>query len=139
MISDLRHRVSLCSQKDVVVAGAELRLVREDVFTTWAAIKPKKGSTFSAQGAAMLDNRNVRTHRICIRYRPDIMVSAYAWIYEARRLSPPRWFKVLMVDQTEGPGSPLYEFDCRLVERGDELAVPGEGTIVSSLPLGVKL
>lgn len=139
MIAKLRHKINLCSQKDVVV-GSEIKLIREDILATWAMIEVKKGSMF-VNGAAVRDNRNARTHCIYIRYRSDLEITGYAWIYEERHLSPPRWFKILTVQETESGGSPLYEFDCRIVERGDDLAEPveeGSGPAVG-LPHGVNL
>jgi head-tail adaptor len=139
MISALRHRVVLCSQKDVITSHGSLTLIRKEVMATWASIEAKRGSMFSPNGQAMMDNRNERTHIIKIRYRPDLEVSSYAWIYEERRISPPRWFKILTVDQTEDGCSPCYEFGCRLVERSDEAQRPDTPTVVASLPKGVHL
>lgn len=139
MISALRHRVILCSQKDVVSEGAELRLVRNGVVVTWAMIEPKKGSSFSPTGMAVKDSRNMRTHQITMRYRPDLVITLYAWLYEERLVSPPRWFKVLSVSETETGGAPMYMFDVCLVERGDDATRPAEAGPATVLPFGVVL
>lgn len=144
MIAKLRHKLLLCRQRDVVITGAEIRLQREGVWSAWAAIEAKKASQFSPNGAAMNENRNTRTHIITMRYRPDLNISALAWLYEEQLKSSPRWFKVLSVSQTEVKGSRFFKFDGRLVERGDDLAQPraeddkAKGP-VSGLPSGVRL
>lgn len=137
-IADLRHRLHLCRQEDVVLTGGTLQLNREVVLTVAAAVKEKAASTFSPTGAAMMDNRSARTHQVEFRYRPDINLSAMAWLYELRLKSPPRWFKILRVGHTENNAVPMYCVDCRLVERGDDLYVPATGPAVG-LPAGVRL
>lgn len=123
MIAKLRHRLVLCSQKDVVDDGT-LHLKRAGVMSMWAAIEPKKASTFTPQGAASQENRSTRTHCITTRYHRDIDISNLAWLYEERRKSAPRWFKILSVVQTEKAGSEYFMFDCRLVERSDNAPAP---------------
>lgn len=144
MIAKLRHRVLLCSQRDVIVDGTEMRLNREGVAKFWAAIEAKKASTFTPHGAAAKDSRAQRTHVITTRYRPDLNISMMAWLYEERCQSSPRWFKILAVNQTEMKGTEYFMFNCRLVERSDELTPPtdgGEGRKgpVAGLPPGVRL
>lgn len=141
-IAKLRHRVHLCSQKDVVQDG-EWKLAREGVLSMWAAIDEKSASRFSERGAAMGESRNRRTHVIMTRYHPDLDISALAWIYEERRKSAPRWFKILRVGQTEGVGTQFFKFDCRIVERGEQAAPPAadepsQGPAVW-MPKGVQL
>lgn len=142
MIGSLRHKILLCSQRDVVV-GTELKLVREGAISAWAAIEVKAASMFSPNGAAMKESRSKRTHIITIRYRSDVQISAMAWIYEERLKSPPRWFKVLNVSQTEGGGSQYFIMEVRLVERGDDISAPAEegkaskGPVIG-LPDGVR-
>jgi hypothetical protein len=139
-IAKLRHRVVLCRQEDVITGG-EMRLNRADAGQMWASVTPKKASTFSLHGAAIKEAKDARTHVIAVRYRPELNVSLMAWIYEARLKSSPRWFKVLSVNQTEDGGTPFFLFDCRLTERGDEIAEPtdpAQGPVVG-LPNGVVL
>lgn len=140
-IASMRHRVILCSQQDVVTAGGDLSLNRNDVAEMWANIVAKAASTFSPQGAAMEDPRNRRTHIITVRQRSDLNISVMAWVYEARLSSPPRWFKVLRVNQTEGYGSAMFDLECRLIERGDDIAEPDHASSgpVVALPHGVAL
>lgn len=142
-IANLRHRVHLCSQKDVVIDGT-LKLAREGVLSMWASIEAKAAQMFSPRGAAMLESRNKRTHIIMTRYHRDLDISALAWLYEARLKSAPRWFKILNVSVTEGKGNQYFKFECRLVESAADIAEPvAEGSTATGaawgLPDGVKL
>ena len=140
-IAALRHRVVLCRQADVIVSPTEMRLNRTDVAEMWASIEPKRASTFSPNGAAMKEGQDARSHVVMARYRPDMNISAMAWIYEARMQSSPRWFKVLSVKQTEAKGTQWFVFDCRVTERGDDLVAPIDASMgpVMGLPSGVRL
>lgn len=143
-IAKLRHRVHLCSQKDVILEGT-MRLRREGVMSMWAAIEEKQASAFSPHGAAMNEPRNRRTHIIKTRYHRDIDVTVMAWLYEARLKSAPRWFKILKVSVTEDKGTQYFKFDCRLVESTAEAVEPvapapgGQPGVIWGLPEGVKL
>lgn len=143
-LANLRHRVHLCSQKDVVIDG-DMRLNREGVLTMWAEIVAKSASAFTANGASVGDEKKLRTHVITTRYHRDFDVSNMAWIYEERRKSAPRWFKVIRVNQTEKSGSEFFMFDCRLIERAADLVEPASPAPnrpagpAMSLPDGVKL
>lgn len=138
-ISDLRHRVSLCSQRDEV-NGGEYYLARGVVAKVWAKIEAKAASAFSPHGMAMNTSRGQRTHIIWMRYRYDLEITAMAWVHEERRRSPPRWFKVLKVGQTEKAGNQFYKLECRLVERSDDAADPEDFSgPAQALPPGVQL
>lgn len=142
-IAQLRHRVHLCSQKDVVVEGT-LRLNREGVLSMWAMVEAKAASAFAPTGAVVNDQRNKRTHIITTRYHRDLDVSVMAWIYEARLKSAPRWFKVLKVTQSEQGGSEFFKFECRIVESAADIVEPvpekdQHPSLVMGLPPGVKL
>jgi head-tail adaptor len=140
MIAKLRHRVVLCRQHDIVEVAGEMTLKREGITFGWAEIVAKKASAFSPHGAAIKDSRNTRSHIITMRYRTDLNISIMAWVYEERLKSSPRWFKVLSYTETESGGSPCWKLDCRLVERGDDLATPTEADAVQKgLPKGVVL
>lgn len=142
-IAKLRHHLLLCSQNDVVTKDGDMILNRTAVRALRAMIEPKKASTFSAQGAAHMDTKDARTHVITTRLSPDLEISTYAWLYEERRKSSPRWFKILSVVETEMGGRPFFVFDCRLVERGDAIVKPDDGLeadqTVVGLPHGVAL
>jgi len=143
-IASLRHRVHLCTQSDVVEDG-DLRLNREGVLTMRASIERWASTEFSPAGAAMRNARNRRSHVIRTRYHPDLNVSALAWIYEERLNSAPRWFKIVNVSQTENKGRPLFMFDVRVHERGDNLVQPAVEdqdnplSAATGLPDGVSL
>lgn len=137
-LASLKHRITLCRQEDVVVSPSEFRLARKEAASFWAEVAPVRSSAFSVNGAAMNEARSILTHRIKIRYQYDLNVSIMAWIYEARLQSSARWFKILKVTQTENKDFEYLIFDCRLVERGDDIVAPSNGPVVG-LPSGVRL
>jgi len=120
------------------VSPSEFRLARKEAANFWAEIVPVRSSAFSPNGAAMNEARSTLTHRIKIRYQSDLNVSIMAWIYEARIKSSARWFKILKVTQTEDKTFEYLIFDCRLVERGDDIIAPSNGPAIG-LPSGVRL
>lgn len=137
-IADRRHRVTICSAQDVVTEAGELRLTRVGAWDCWAAIKATRPSTFGRDGYVVKDPREGASHEIAIRYRTDKLISAAAWVYEARRKSAPRWFKVLSIRQE---GEELI-LSCRLIERSDDVLAPvepGEALRPAALPQGVAL
>lgn len=122
-LSEFKHRVSVCSMKDIVATGNSISLVREGVYSCWAAIIPSVKSLFNASGDAIKQSRDVRTHILVIRFRRDMDFTQAAWFYEQRRQSGGRWFKLLaMVDQDEC--GEFLECDVRLVERGFDMSRP---------------
>lgn len=145
-IADLKHRLRLCSMKDIVVDAKEMRLVRKDVISGWAAIEPRKRSMFSAQGVAIQEEKNRVTHRITMRYRSDVDITSAAWLYEEFLKSPPRWFKILGDAQLSGDAR-FWLFDALLYERGMSITppveeLPSQGPSVIGMvpmPSGVKL
>lgn len=137
-IADRSHRVTICSGQDVVNEAGELRLTRVGAWDCWASIVARRPSAFSAAGYAIKEPRESASHEIAIRYRTDKLISAGAWVYEARRKSAPRWFKVLSIRQE---GEELI-LSCRLIERSDEALAPVESAAAlgpAALPPGVRL
>lgn len=141
-IAQLRHRVHLCSQHDVVIDGT-LKLNREGVLSMWASIEAKASNAFSPNGAAFREKKDQRTHVIVTRYHRDLDISIMAWIYEARLKSAPRWFRVIRSDVTEGKGSQFFKFDCVLIESKADIPEPSAerpvDKIAMPLPEGIKL
>jgi head-tail adaptor len=122
VIGDFKHRVSVCSMRDVAV-GTDISLTRKDVYQCWAKIIPMSQSLFNGTGDAIKQSREIRTHKIIIRFRRDIDFTQTAWFYEERRQSGARWFKLLeFAEQNEA--SMYLEANCRLVGRGDQLTPP---------------
>lgn len=145
--ADLKHRVTVCSSADVVTRDGTLILTRTKAWDTWAKIEPHRGSMFSRDGYAIRESRDQPSHRITIRLRPSILISSAAWLYEARRVSAPRWFKILDVTEI-GEAARFWEFAARLTERSDEITAPAEpgepcpasqSGLTVPLPSGVKL
>ena len=120
------------------MSPSEFRLARKEAASFWAEVLPVRASAFSPNGAAMNEARSILTHRIKIRYQYNLNVSVMAWIYEARLKSSARWFKILKITQTENKDFEYLIFDCRLVERGDDIVAPSNGPAVG-LPTGVRL
>lgn len=115
-IAKLKHRIALCTMKDVVV-GQDMHLSREAVTYTWAAIEHMThlSSFISRAGFAIHENAERGTHRITVRRGLDVEYSSAAWIYEQRLKSPPRWYKVLgFVDECD-----WIMLECHLVEKSD--------------------
>jgi head-tail adaptor len=139
-VAALRHRISLCTMQDVVVDGDEMRLTRKEVFGAWAAIEAKRGSMFAQGGVVIQESLDVQSHLITIRYRYDYAISSAAWVYEERRKSEPRWYKVLSVKDTT---SEWWVLSCRLVEKSDFVSQPQPDAPANPFlvgkPQGVKL
>ena len=139
-IADLKHRVALCAGRDVLVSPSEIALVREEVARRWARIEERRGSLMF-NGAPLEQPNTARTHRITLRYDAGLDVTATAWVYEERRQSQPRWFKVLST-QDLGEAGEWLVLDCRLTNREDfvtEPVRPGAATPAVPLPEGVTL
>lgn len=137
-IREFRHRLRICSEKDVVNNG-NMSLSRDDIYSGWAKIEPKKSSQFAGNGVAI--SGDARTHKIYMNYRRDMQMSGKAWLYEERLQSAPRWFKILSVIDD----GCYWCFDCKLTERGDGLIPPQkpvecvENNSAVSMPKGVRL
>lgn len=141
-IREFKHRVALCSMKDVVEEGGIMTLTRQDVYHCWAKITVYLKSLFSKEGYSIKQNENDRTHHIFIRNRRDIDITSAAWVYEERLQSPPRWFKVIGIfDQSED--GEYIAIDARLVEKSMDISPPVEANKInlkpSPLPTGVEL
>lgn len=139
------HRVQICSMKDVVDNNGTMQLARKDVYSCWAMIYGVKGSMHSQAGYTIKENKDYRTHVIRIRHQRALDFTSAAWVYEARRKSPPRWFKILnMVDADEN--SRFFEIEARLVETSVDAVAPVDAPVATSSVLspvglaeGVKL
>jgi len=117
-ISQLRHRVAICTMKDVVVSADRMDLRREAVVWTWAKIDHQQHlpSFLSEVGFAIKELATRATHRIRIRADLGIDYSSAAWIYEEFFQSPSRWYKVLgFVDETRK----FVMLECHLVEASE--------------------
>lgn len=141
-IADFRHRVSICSMNDVVDNNGTMQLIRKDVYQCWAKIYGVRGYQQSKAGYTVKENLNYRTHVVAIRYRRDIDMTTAAWIYEERRQSPPRWFKI--VNSVDGDdNSEFLEIEARLVENSPDAVSPVADVLktLGAIPLakGVKL
>ena len=145
-ISNLAHKVELCSARDEIDANGQVLIRRQIVLSDWAAIEATSGSFFSTLGEVVDEMRGMKSHRIFIRYRAHIEIGTAGWIYETRLSSAPRWYKILAIEDC-GEESRFWRFDCRLVSKGDEIMSPVavNGTDQNSiftptaLPEGVEL
>ena len=117
-ISQMKHRVAICTMKDVVVSADRMDLRREAVVWTWARIDHQTHlpSFLSEMGYAIKELATRATHRIRIRADLGIDYSSAAWIYEEFFQSPSRWYKVLgFVDETRK----VVMLECHLVEASE--------------------
>src|ERR1044072_9133081 len=122
ILKKFKHRVHVCRNEDVVADGI-LKFQKVSLFQGRAMIDPRRTQTFSAEGHSVFEERDRRTHFIHMRYNPNVEYSTAAWIYEERAKSPPRWFKILFSGDEYEP-SQYWKFDCRLMERGDDILRP---------------
>lgn len=125
--SDLKHRVAICTMKDVVVSSDRMELRREAVVWTRAKIEHQQHlpSFMSSEGFAIKEFATRATHRIRVRAGLQIDYTSAAWVYEEFLKSPPRWYKVLgFVDDSVK----MVMLECHLVE-SSENAKPVENTL----------
>lgn len=114
-ISELKHRVAICTMKDVVVSADRMELRREAVVWTRARIDHQQHlpSFMSSEGYAIKEFATRATHRIRVRADLGIDYTAAAWVYEEFLQSLPRWYKVLgFVDDSVK----MVLLECHLVE-----------------------
>lgn len=126
-IKDLKHRVAICTMKDVVVSNDTMELRREAVVWTRAKIEQQTHlpSFLSPDGFAIKEYATRATHRIRVRVGLEIDYTSAAWIYEEFFKSPPRWYKVLgFVDDSIR----FVMLECHLVE-SSEKAKPTESAL----------
>lgn len=149
-LADFGHRVQVCTMEDVRVSNDTMSLIRKDVYKCWARIEPVRQTMFTRKGFAAQDPIDERTHEIYIRYNRNIDFTSSAWMFEARRKSPPRWYKLLryVVFREEAE---YIQFDAKLVEQSDMAVRPltheqqrqeaekKKFTDAAPLPQGVKL
>lgn len=138
-ISTLRDRIKICTMQDVVIDNDRMELSRVSAIESWAGIEQKSGSNFTTEGYAVKPDVEKQTHIITIRTRYDVDYTTAAWIYDQRRLSAPRWFKVLKYTEK----MQFTIFSCRIFERSSNAIKPVEqqsqSPMVRSLPDGVRL
>lgn len=134
-IADLEHHVALCTTKDVVVDGATMELRREAVVWTWARIQSHYGYPMftSPAGYAILDPRYKITHAISVRAGLGLEITSAAWVYEERRKSSPRWYKVMGFSE---PGSYVVLM-ARMFERSENVLPPRD--ILAPQPAPIEL
>lgn len=132
-IKDLRHKVWLCTAKDVVAAPGEIEIARQPVLWAWARIQPKRGQQFAASGFAAHDEAERPSHEITIRFRPDVDIRSTAWLYEERPQSGRRWYKVLEHRDSECGRWVLLR--SRLIEKGGIAQAPNSPATAASTSL----
>jgi head-tail adaptor len=121
-IADLRHRIVLCTMHDVMAHGGTMELTRTAAAKCWAGIRPFRSRAvfMSPVGFAIMDPGLHQDHVVTIRKQVDVDVTSAAWIYEERRKSPPRWYKVLGWAERGNWG----ELSCHLHEKSDSAQPP---------------
>jgi head-tail adaptor len=124
VISEMRNRIILCSQDDVIDDNGMMRLTRQGIAKSWANIEAidttVNSSIMTRDGYESNQKSNTPTHKITIRSRREINISMAAWIYEERRKSSPRWYKVTSATEDD----PYTRINARLWERSDSAIQP---------------
>ena len=96
-ISDLRHRLALCSMQDVVEKDGTMELSRKEIAWTWGWIMGQQTvpSFLTPYGYPFGEKFDRVTHRIMVRGGLALDYTSAAWVYETRRVGVPRWYKVV--------------------------------------------
>lgn len=128
--ADFKHRCALCSAHDVNVDEIKVLLVRQKVIEFWGRIDPVRGS-FMMSGHAERESRDNHSCLIWMRWAPSVDISGYAWVFEERKRSGCRWYKVLSVRE-ENDASRFWRIEARLEERSGDAVRP-----VTDQPLGI--
>jgi hypothetical protein len=121
-ISDLMHRIALCSMQDVVQDNGTMALTRKAVTWIWARIDPalNLNSFMSQEGYSFRNPVTQATHRVIIRAHSGLEITSAAWVYEQRRKSPPRWYKCLGFTESDA----WILIPTHLMERSDNATPP---------------
>jgi hypothetical protein len=121
-ISDFNHRVSLCTMLDVVDKDGVMQLTRKPIATCWAIIysQPHLPSFIAPFGYAVKELAERVTHLITIKAAVGVDFTSSAWLYEERRKSLPRWYKVLGFYDRDH----WITLHCHLVERSVNVTPP---------------
>jgi hypothetical protein len=136
-----KHLVQVCSAEDVADGNGGISYQKKMIFEGWAMIVARRAQTVDPYGNTVMEERDRRTHFIHMRYRPNVLITSSGWIYEHRRLSAPRWFKILhWMDELED--GQYWKIECVQYEVSDDAPRPIEtptSNRLHSLPEGVEL
>lgn len=122
-MSDLSHRVALCTMHDVIDKDGAMHLIRSPVMWIWAYIDNALNlpSFISPDGFAFRESYDAwKSHRIIIRAQSGVQATSAAWVYEMRLKSPPRWYKVLGFNESDA----WLLLITHLIERSDNAVPP---------------
>jgi hypothetical protein len=109
--------------EDVVEKNGYMTLARRPVLWTWAMIDAALNiaSFLTPYGYSYKESRDAwRTHRILIRAQTGLLLTSTAWIYEERRKTSPRWYKLLDVTESDN----WIFILSHLIERSDKAQPP---------------
>lgn len=120
-IGSRKHRIVVCASKDIVESSDTVSIVRRGVFEGWAAIEMKRSSSFSREGFTIQQSSEYVTHYVTMNYRPDVDITNAAWLYEERRMSPPRWFKIIRYGELD---ERFWRFEVSLIEKSEDAPEP---------------
>jgi hypothetical protein len=121
-LKELKWRIALCTQRDVVVNGSTMELRRVGVILGWARIKSYYGlpAFVGHQGFTIVDAATRATHAITVRMGYYLDYASAAWVYEERLISPPRWYKILGFSESGN----WVTLTTRMVEKSDDALPP---------------
>ena len=135
-IADLSRRVALCSMNDIVTKDGYMALAREPKKYVWAQIDAALNlpAFITAAGYSYMESHNAwGTHRVIVRAQTHVEPTARAWVYELKRKTSPRWYKVLGFTESDQ----WIIMITHLIERSEE-AVPPMG-MLQAQPTPVEL
>jgi hypothetical protein len=83
--------------KDVVETNGQMEMVRNEVATIWACIRPQTSafSAISQYGYSSTLQPTQPSHKVFIRRKSYLDISNAAWVYEHKRVTSQIWYKVV--------------------------------------------
>jgi hypothetical protein len=129
---DLKHRLALCTQRDVVAGPSTMELRRTEVVWCWGRVRSHYGLPMFLGGQnnyTVMDLTTKATHAITVRSGLALIITDTAYVYEEFRKSPPRWYKVLGFSEIAN----WTTMTTRLVEQSD-MAIPPQPSVLAPQP-----
>lgn len=118
--SDLSHRVALCTMHDVVAKDGKMTFLRVPVQFIWAQVDAALNLPvfMTAGGYSYKESQDAwYSHRVIIRSQSHIEASCMAWVYEEKRKTSPRWYKLLGFTESDN----YTLLITHLVERAEDM------------------
>ena len=106
-----------------------MALSRREVAQFWTRIENYRNHTdfIPPGGYVILDPHQHQSHVVTILAQLGLDITSAAWVFEARRKSPPRWFKILGFAERGN----WIELSVHLVDKSEQ-AQPPKGDLAAS-------